>query len=73
MRPFGHSACTEDSGLVKASAAANIEPGQYKADRDFVNDITSEVRKDVDARFRKAPQTHDGVMCVTLVVSFIPH
>lgn len=55
---FNRSA--SDSGLVKRSAAASIQPGQYKADRDFVNDITSEVRKDVDARFRQAPRCTFG-------------
>ena len=68
----------EDSGLVNRTAAANIQPGQYKADRDFVTDKTSEVCKDVDARFRKAPrmlglvdhfclQTCLGPACVSLI------
>ena len=60
----------EDSGLVNRSAAASIQPGQYKADRDFVNDITSEVRKDVDARFRQAPRSLDLDMRSFCLASF---
>lgn len=45
----------QDSGLANKTAAQNIQPGQYKADRDFVSDATREVSKNVDGRFRKAP------------------
>lgn len=47
--------CSEDSGLATKTAAQNIQPGQYKADRDFVSDTTREVSKNIDARFRKSP------------------
>lgn len=46
---------SKDSGLAAKTAAQNIQPGQYKADRDFVSDTTREVSKNVDARFRKSP------------------
>lgn len=46
---------SKDSALATKTAAQNIQPGQYKADRDFVSDCTREVSKNVDARFKKSP------------------
>mmetsp|Transcript_29185 Transcript_29185/g.45690 ORF Transcript_29185/g.45690 Transcript_29185/m.45690 type:complete len:228 (-) Transcript_29185:22-705(-) len=39
----------------RPTAAARYQPGQYKADRDFVMDRTREVRKDVCSDFERAP------------------
>lgn len=52
---YTFSRSESDSGLAAKTAAQNIQPGQYKADRDFVSDTTREVSKNVDARFRKSP------------------
>jgi len=43
--------------MQNRTAAARYQPGQYKADRDFVLDKTREIRKDVWARFERAPST----------------
>eukprot|EP00933_Yihiella_yeosuensis_P036191 TRINITY_DN29926_c0_g1_i2.p1 TRINITY_DN29926_c0_g1~~TRINITY_DN29926_c0_g1_i2.p1 ORF type:complete len:238 (+),score=37.09 TRINITY_DN29926_c0_g1_i2:103-816(+) len=48
---FGRS--ESDSALMVKTAADRYQPGQYKIDRDFVSDGGKEVRKDVDARFKR--------------------
>jgi len=52
---YTFSRSESDSALATKTAAQNIQPGQYKADRDFVSDCTREVSKNVDARFKKSP------------------
>lgn len=53
---YTFSRSESESGLALKTAAQNVQPGQYKADRDFVSDTTREVSKDVDAPFKKSPQ-----------------